>query len=194
LTLRFRQYPIRGIPLSSGKVEGNPPHWGKCGAATGRALLHVHRLRILLQHALNFFDSNHAGELTCSSLDPKQDPKIHAGSISGGQVTRSSGYRNNLAIAMRALLSIPTPTHSLTKKPTFRSCPWLAPALTGADAKLEVLETAQVVESNGDPGAIRTRDPQLRRLFRESCNLPVLLRYSETLVRSGSAMRCQEMP
>ncbi len=24
--------------------------------------------------------------LTCSSLDPKQDPKIHAGPISGGQV------------------------------------------------------------------------------------------------------------
>jgi hypothetical protein len=46
----------------------------------------------------------------------------------------------------------------------------------------------------GDPGAIRTRDPQLRRLFRESCNLPVLLRYSENLVRSGSARRCQEVP
>jgi len=46
----------------------------------------------------------------------------------------------------------------------------------------------------GDPGAIRTRDPQLRRLFRKSCDLPVLLRYSENLVRSGSAMRCQEVP
>ena len=46
----------------------------------------------------------------------------------------------------------------------------------------------------GDPGAIRTRDPQLRRLFRESCNLLVLLRYSENLVRSCSAMRCQEVP
>jgi hypothetical protein len=49
-------------------------------------------------------------------------------------------------------------------------------------------------ESSGDPGAIRTRDPQLRRLFRESCNLPALLRYSENLVRSRSAMRCQEVP
>jgi hypothetical protein len=48
-------------------------------------------------------------------------------------------------------------------------------------------------ESNGDPGAIRTRDPQLRRLFRESCNLPVLLRYSENLVRSRSAMRCHRV-
>jgi hypothetical protein len=28
--------------------------------------------------------------LTCSSLDPKQDPKIHAGSISGGQVRRAT--------------------------------------------------------------------------------------------------------
>ncbi len=46
----------------------------------------------------------------------------------------------------------------------------------------------------GAPGATRTRDPQLRRLFRESCNLPVLLRYSENLVRSRSAMRCQEVP
>ena len=51
-----------------------------------------------------------------------------------------------------------------------------------------------MVERNGDPGAIRTRDPQLRRLFRESCNLLVLFRYSENLVRSCSAMRCQEMP
>ena len=47
---------------------------------------------------------------------------------------------------------------------------------------------------NGDPGAIRTRDPQLRRLFRKSCNLLMLLRYSGNLVRSGSAMRCQEVP
>ena len=51
-----------------------------------------------------------------------------------------------------------------------------------------------MVERNGDPGAIRTRDPQLRRLFRESCNLLISIRYSENLVRSGSAMRCQEMP
>jgi hypothetical protein len=55
-------------------------------------------------------------------------------------------------------------------------------------------DSRNCAESNGDPGAIRTRDPQLRRLFRESCNLPVLLRYSENLVRSGSAMKCQEMP
>ncbi len=48
-------------------------------------------------------------------------------------------------------------------------------------------------ECNGDPGAIRTRDPQLRRLFRKSCNLPVLLRYSENLVRSGSARRCHRV-
>jgi hypothetical protein len=55
-------------------------------------------------------------------------------------------------------------------------------------------KSAKCAKSNGDPGAIRTRDPQLRRLFRESCNLPVLLRYSENLVRSRSAMRCQEAP
>ena len=53
---------------------------------------------------------------------------------------------------------------------------------------------AKRTETNGDPGAIRTRDPQLRRLFGKSCNLPVLLRYSENLVRSRSAMRCQEVP
>jgi hypothetical protein len=55
-------------------------------------------------------------------------------------------------------------------------------------------KSAKCAKTNGDPGAIRTRDPQLRRLFRESCNLPVLLRYSENSVRSGSAMRCQEVP
>jgi len=47
---------------------------------------------------------------------------------------------------------------------------------------------------NGDPGAIRTRDPQLRRLFRESRKLLTLGRYSENLVRSRSAVRCQEVP
>jgi len=55
-------------------------------------------------------------------------------------------------------------------------------------------ESAKCAKQNGDPGAIRTRDPQLRRLLRESCNLSVLLRYSKNLVRSDSAMRCQEMP
>jgi putative transposase len=54
-------------------------------------------------------------------------------------------------------------------------------------------KSANCAKSNGDPGAIRTRDPQLRRLFRESCNLPVFLRYSENLVRSGSARRCHEV-
>ena len=49
-------------------------------------------------------------------------------------------------------------------------------------------------ERNGDPGAIRTRDPQLRRLFREACNLQVLRSFSIFLVRSRSAMRCQEVP
>ncbi len=48
--------------------------------------------------------------------------------------------------------------------------------------------------NSGDPGAIRTRDPQLRRLFPESRNLLIYIRYSENLVRSGSAMRCQEVP
>ena len=48
--------------------------------------------------------------------------------------------------------------------------------------------------SNGDPGAIRTRDPQLRRLFGKSRNLLISNDYSETLVRSRSAMRCQEAP
>jgi hypothetical protein len=37
------------------------------------------------------------------------------------------------------------------------------------------------------------RSPQLRRLFRESCNLLVLLRYSDFLVRSRSAMRCHRV-
>ena len=49
-------------------------------------------------------------------------------------------------------------------------------------------------KSNGDPGAIRTRDPQLRRLFEKSRNLMFLNSYSEILVRSRSAMRCQEAP
>ena len=49
-------------------------------------------------------------------------------------------------------------------------------------------------ESDGDPGAIRTRDPQLRRLFWKSRNRLILFEYSETWVRSGSAMGCQEMP
>jgi hypothetical protein len=40
----------------------------------------------------------------------------------------------------------------------------------------------------------RTRDPQLRRLFGKSRNLLISNGYSETLVRSGDAMRCQEMP
>ncbi len=55
-------------------------------------------------------------------------------------------------------------------------------------------ESAKCAKTNGDPGAIRTRDPQLRRLFRKSYNLLVLLRYSGNLVRSRSAMRCQEVP
>ncbi len=54
--------------------------------------------------------------------------------------------------------------------------------------------TEDFEEKDGDPAAIRTRDPQLRRLFRESCNLLELLRYSENLVRSSSAIRCQEVP
>ena len=54
--------------------------------------------------------------------------------------------------------------------------------------------TCQPREKNGDPGAIRTRDPQLRRLFWKSRNLLILQGYSETLVRSRSAMRCQEVP
>ncbi len=49
-------------------------------------------------------------------------------------------------------------------------------------------------EMNGDPGAIRTRDPQLRRLFGKSRNQMILHGYSDFLVRSGSAMRCQEVP
>ena len=47
---------------------------------------------------------------------------------------------------------------------------------------------------DGAPGAIRTRDPQLRRLFEKSRNLWVLLNSSTFLVRSRSAMRCQEVP
>jgi hypothetical protein len=47
---------------------------------------------------------------------------------------------------------------------------------------------------SGDPGAIRTRDPQLRRLFGGSHKLPISIRDSEIVVRSRSAMKCQEMP
>jgi hypothetical protein len=43
--------------------------------------------------------------------------------------------------------------------------------------------------SDGDPGAIRTRDPQLRRLFGESLNRLILIRYSKNLIRSRHAMR-----
>jgi hypothetical protein len=53
---------------------------------------------------------------------------------------------------------------------------------------------AKCAKTNGDPGAIRTRDPQLRRLFRESRNVLFSLRYFRILVRSRHAMRCQEMP
>ena len=49
-------------------------------------------------------------------------------------------------------------------------------------------------EKGGDPGAVRTRDPQLRRLFVESLNRLILIRHSEILVRSCHAMKCQEMP
>jgi len=59
------------------------------------------------------------------------------------------------------------------------------------DASANPLETQT---SDGDPGAIRTRDPQLRRLFVKFRNLLILLRYFHFLVRSRSAMRCQEMP
>ncbi len=55
-------------------------------------------------------------------------------------------------------------------------------------------ELAKCAKSNGDPGAIRTRDPQLRRLFGKSHNILFSLRYFRILVRSRHAMRCQEMP
>jgi len=34
--------------------------------------------------------------LTCSSLDPKQDPKLHAGPISGGQVNKDGGHLEDI--------------------------------------------------------------------------------------------------
>ncbi len=55
-------------------------------------------------------------------------------------------------------------------------------------------KSTKCAKRNGDPGAIRTRDPQLRRLFRKSRNSLDSIGYSENLVRSGSAMRCQEVP
>ena len=54
-------------------------------------------------------------------------------------------------------------------------------------------KSAKCAKRNGDPGAIRTRDPQLRRLIGKSRNLLLILRYSDFLVRSGSARKCHRM-
>ncbi len=68
------------------------------------------------------------------------------------------------------------PMLCLTKKPTYHSYLSLAPALTRAGSAPALhctkLRFCKWLKNSGDPGAIRTRDPQLRRLTTKLAQVP----------------------